>query len=221
MVTTIPSQDRLFLGQAAYTNSLLSKYDRIVGLSARFLWKCSWQKLLKLYNKNVSGNHLEIGVGTGYLLDKCRFPVKNPRIALLDLNPNSLEYTHNRIKRYQAFTHVANVLEPICLETEQFDSVGFNYVLHCLPGTIATKSVAFKNIKPLMNEGAILFGSTILGEGVKHNYLGQFLMELYNSLGSFNNWCDNVSDLEDALKANFSNYSIQVIGCTAVFTARK
>lgn len=221
MVTTTPSQDRLFLGQAAYTNSLLSKYDRIVGLSARFLWKCSWQKLLKLYNKNISGNHLEIGVGTGYLLDKCRFPVKNPRLALLDLNPNSLEYTHNRIKRYQPSTHVANVLEPISLATGKFDSVGFNYVLHCLPGTIASKSVAFKNIKPLMNEGAILFGSTVLGEGVKHNYLGQFLMELYNSLGSFNNWCDNVSDLEDALKAHFSSYTIQVIGCTAIFTAQK
>ncbi|MEW5861344.1 MAG: class I SAM-dependent methyltransferase, partial [Cyanobacteriota bacterium] len=197
--TTIHNpQERVYLGQAVYTKSLLAKYDAITRFSAMFLWQCSWNKLLKLY-QNVSGNHLEVGVGSGYFLDQCRFPVDKPQITLLDLNPNSLEFTAKRIQRYQPTTHITNVLEPIALEPNQFDSIGFNYVIHCLPGTIATKAVAFKHLKPLMREGAILFGSTILGEGVKHNYVGNIAMEIYNNTGVFSNWQDKLSDLEAAL----------------------
>ncbi len=218
---TNPSQDSVILAQAVYKRSVLSTYDLKVGLSARFLWECSWQKILKFYNENISENHLDVGVGTGYFLDKCRFPVDKPRIALLDLNPNSLEFTSKRIQRYQPMTHLANVLDPIFLETNKFDSIGFNYVLHCLPGTISNKAVVFKNLKPLMNEGAILFGSTILGKDVKYNYLAKKVMDRYSRRGIFNNQQDNLSDLKDALYENFSTYSVQVIGCTALFTAQK
>ena len=223
MVSSVSqSPDRVFLGQAVYTKSHLSEYDKIVSFSARFFWKCSWRKILKFYNQNVSGNHLDVGVGSGYFLDRCRFPVKNPRIALLDLNPNSLEFTKNRIQRYQPKTHLASVFDPIPLEGDRFDSIGLNYVFHCLPGTLANKTVAvFENLKPLMKEEAILFGTTILGKDAKHNYLGKRIMEMYNSLGLFNNWLDNGSDLEDALAASFSSYSVKVVGCTAIFTARK
>lgn len=220
--STIQDRDRVMLGQAIYTKYGLSEYDRVTSFVGRFLWRCSWGRLVKLYNQNVSGNHLDVGVGSGYFLDRCRFPVKNPRITLVDLNPNSLEFAKTRIDRYQPITYQANILEPIALEPNQFDSVGLNYLFHCIPGTLATKTkVAFENLKPLMKENAVLFGSTVLGEGVKHNYLGKVLMEIYNSTGVFNNWQDNVSDLEEALKASFSSYSVKVIGCTAVFTARK
>ncbi len=39
---------------------------------------------LTLYDQYVSANHLDIGVGTGYFLDHCRFPAANPRLALMD-----------------------------------------------------------------------------------------------------------------------------------------
>ncbi|WP_414587745.1 class I SAM-dependent methyltransferase [Scytonema sp. PCC 10023] len=221
MVTT-NYQERVFLAQAGYTKTLLSNYDALIGFNARFLWKCARPRLLKFYNKNISANHLEVGVGSGYYLDKCRFPVDKPRIVLLDLNPNSLEFTSARIRRYQPTICQGSVLEPISLEANQFDSIGFNYVLHCLPGTLAQKAAtAFENLKPLLKEGGILFGSTVLGEGVKHNYLGKRVMKNYNSRGIFNNYQDKVSDLEAVLKPNFSTYSVQVIGCTALFTARK
>lgn len=125
-----------------------------------------------------------------------------------------------RIQRYNPTTHQANVLEPIPL-TDKYDSIGFNYVFHCIPGAIADKAVIFKNLKSLMNEGGILFGSTILGEGVKHNSLGRMVMNIYHKKGIFNNRRDNVSDLKEALESNFSTSSIQVIGCTALFTAWK
>jgi ubiquinone/menaquinone biosynthesis C-methylase UbiE len=220
MDTTKNSQNRVFLAQAVYTKSVLYHYDTLVGLNARFFWQCSWDKLLCLYNENISENHLEVGTGTGYFLDNCRFPVDKPRIALLDLNPNCLEFTSKRIQRYNPTTYQANVLEAIPI-SDKYNSVGLNYVLHCIPGTIPDKAVVFKNLKSLMNEGGTLFGSTILGEGVKHNYLGHIVMKNFNKSGTFNNLLDNISDLKDALEKNFSNSSIQLIGCTALFTARK
>lgn len=214
------NNQELFIEQTIYTKSLLSNYDMLVSGCAKFVWGCSWQKLLNLYNQNITKNHLEVGVGSGYFLDKCRFPVEKPRIALLDVNPNPLEFTSKRIQRYQPTTHLANVLYPISQEIGKFDSIGFNNVLHCLPGTIPNKVRALKNLKSLMNEGAILFGSTILGQDVKHNYLGQIILGLYNSKRIFNSQ-DNFSDLKEALESNFSSYTVQVIGCCAVFTARK
>ena len=39
-----------------------------------------------------------------------------------------------------------NVLEPIFLEGERFDSIGLNYLLHCIPGIIESKSVVFDHL---------------------------------------------------------------------------
>jgi len=163
---------------------------------------------------------LEVGVGSGYFLDNCRFPSENPRIALLDINLNTLEFTSKRIQRYQPTTHIANVLESISLKIGKFDSIGFNNVIHCLPGTIPNKVKALTNLKSLLNEGGILFGSTILGKDVKPNYLAQMTLSLYNSRRIFNSQ-DNLSDLKDALESNFSSYTVQLIGYSALYTARK
>jgi hypothetical protein len=114
---------------------------------------------LEHYNRHVSANHLDVGVGTGYFLDHCRFPSHTPRIALMDLNRNSLDFASRRIARYKPETYIRNVLEPIAIDALRFDSIGVNYLLHCLPGTMESKSVAFDHLKALMNPGAVLFGS--------------------------------------------------------------
>ncbi len=88
-------------GQAIYTKSFLAMYDlSVLGFFCRFIWKCPSHHILELYNQYVSANHLDIGVGTGYFMDHCKFPAANPRIALMDLNPNSLEISKNRLERY-------------------------------------------------------------------------------------------------------------------------
>jgi hypothetical protein len=102
-------------------------------------------------------------VGTGYFLDRCRFPSQSPRIGLLDLNPNVLQYASQRIARYKPETYCRNVLEPIFIDAAKFDSVAVNYLLHCVPGCIESKAVAFDHLKALMNPNAVLFGSTAAG----------------------------------------------------------
>lgn len=204
----------------AYTKFVLSIYDRyVIQFSNSFVWQCPSARILEVYNQHVSANHLDIGVGTGYFLDHCRFPTPTPRIALLDLNPNTLDTTYHRLQRYQPETYVGDVLEPIALPSPGFDSIGLNYVLHCLAGDMSHKSAVFQNLRPLLNPNGVLFGSTILGEGVPHNFLARKLRQGYNARGIFGNRHDNVDDLDAALAANFTAHAIEIRGCVALFHA--
>src|SRR5512143_3043921 len=157
------TNEQVAAGQAVYTKRTLSIYDFLVlGVSNRFLWKCPTSRLEEHYSEHVTANHLDVGVGTGYFLDRCSFPSQAPRIALMDLNAATLDFASRRIARYQPETHCRNVLEPISLAGEKFDSIGINYLLHCIPGSIGSKAVAFDHLKALMNPGAVIFGSTLL-----------------------------------------------------------
>ena len=208
-------------GQAVYTKRALAVYDLVVlGISNQFVWQCPTQQLVKHYNQMVTANHLDVGVGTGYFLDRCQFPSPTPRVALMDLNDNTLDFASQRIARYHPKTYRQNVLEPISLDAEKFDSVGINYLLHCIPGNLKTKSVAFDYLKALMQPNAVLFGSTILQGGVPRNWLAKRLMAVYNKKGIFSNQDDTLEDLKSALNQRFSDVSINVIGCVALFSGR-
>lgn len=209
-------------GAAVYSRPVLSIYDFFVlGLSSTFAWRCPAGHILNFYNQHVSANHLDVGVGTGYFLDRCRFPVATPTITLLDLNANSLAVARQRLRRYRPQTIRSDVLAPPPDRLSGFDSIGMNYLLHCLPGTMPEKGVVLKNFKPWLNDAGILFGTTILGQGVKHNALARLLMGLYNRKGIFSNRQDSASDLEDSLGAVFQDVSVHLHGCVAFFMAAR
>ncbi len=213
--------DQVKAGQAIYSKRLLTIYDLIVlGISNRLVWQCPTQGLVSHYNMHVSANHLDVGVGTGYFLDHCQFPTPTPRIGLMDLNLNTLEFAAERIKRYQPETYAQNVLEPIAWPGEKFDSVGINYLLHCLPGSIESKAVVFDHLKPLMQPNAVLFGSTLLQGGVPRSWFAERLMEVYNKKGIFSNQADNLEGLQQALSMRFRDISVEVVGCAALFSGR-
>lgn len=214
------SKEQVEAGQAVYTRQTLPLYDFIVlGMSNRFIWNCPTQRLLNHYNQQVTENHLDVGVGTGYFLDQCHFPSLTPRVALMDLNADTLEFASQRISRYQPETYRRNVLEPIPLNAELFDSVGINYLLHCLPGTVTSKSVVFDHLKALMNPNAIVFGSTLLQGGVPRSWFAKRLMKIYNKKGIFSNQWDDLNGLKSALGERFQEVSVEVIGCVALFSA--
>lgn len=134
-------------GAAVYSKPTLLIYDFFVlGFSNTFAWRCPSRVILDFYNEHVTANHLDVGVGTGYFLDRCHFPSPNPRITLVDLNENSLAMTSHRLARYHPTTHTANILEPLQITGPRFDSVGFSYLLHCLPGTMKDKEMVFRNL---------------------------------------------------------------------------
>ncbi len=215
------SAEEVRAGQAVYTKRVLSAYDFIVlGVSNRFVWKCPTRRLLEHYDAHVTANHLDVGVGTGYFMDKCRFPSAAPRIALMDLNPETLDFASRRIARHNPATYQRNVLEPFNIGVHGFDSVGVNYLFHCLPGSIQSKAVAFDHLKAHMNPGAVIFGSTLLSGGVPVGRLGRRLMSVYNAKGIFSNREDTLNGLERELAARFRTVSIETVGCAALFSAR-
>jgi hypothetical protein len=208
-------------GAAIYNRGILSVYDLgVLKLSNQWAWRCPSPLILDFYNAHITANHLDVGVGTGYFLDKCRFPSSNPRIDLLDLNQNSLHVTAERLRRYQPTIHLANVLEPLTLDMPKFDSVALNYLLHCLPGNLQHKQLVFDHLKPYLNPGAVIFGTTILGQGIQPNFLALRLMKLYNAKGIFSNHADNLSDLQAVLERHFHDCQTKVVGCVAFFSAR-
>jgi 2-polyprenyl-3-methyl-5-hydroxy-6-metoxy-1,4-benzoquinol methylase len=216
-----PSKQQVEAGQAVYSKSVLSIYDIVVlGISNRWIWKCKSSNILAHYNANISSNHLDVGVGTGYFLDRCQFPSDKPRVGIMDLNQNTLDFAARRIARYTPETYQQNILEPIETEIKVFDSVGINYLFHCVPGSLTEKTVAFDHLKVLMNPGCQIFGSTILQGGVPTSWSAKKLMKTYNKKGIFSNTKDSLKDLQTALTQRFQDVKVEVIGCVALFSGR-
>jgi hypothetical protein len=204
---------------AVYTPFTLAIYDVLVhGLSNRFAWRCPTRRLVELYRENLSPDHLEAGVGTGLLLDRAATP-KLKRLVLLDANRNCLERAGARLARFKPELHQVNLLAPLALRTAPVASVGLTYVLHCLPGRMDEKLKAIDHLRPLMRDGATLFGATILGRGIAPNRAASALSDLYNAKGVFNNRADDLESLSDGLRRRFANVAVAQEGCVAIFRA--
>ncbi|MCG8613818.1 MAG: class I SAM-dependent methyltransferase [Pseudomonadales bacterium] len=226
---------------AVYSPLALKVYDGLVlKFSNRFLWQCPSDQILALYNRYISSHHLEVGVGTGYFLDRCVFPDASPAITLLDLSEHCLAKTAHRIKRYQPVSVKHNVFEVIPSSVGAFESIAINYVLHCIPGSMIEKASVFDNLKSRLKPGGVLFGSTILSSGdtvhsrvsaeqdvsLTHRGLqtisdagAQRLMALYNRKGIFNNQNDHLDALTRVLQQRFNDVKVRVHGRVALFVA--
>jgi hypothetical protein len=215
-----PDAAAIAAAHATYTPFMLSFYDRLVhGLSNRFAWRCPTEKLLDLYRNNLSSRHLEAGVGTGFFIDRAN-PRTFEQLTLLDINRHCLAQSAQRLARYQPLLCEANLLAPIAVELEPADSIGLTYVLHCLPGRMVEKLKAIDHLRPVMSKRAVLFGATILGQGIEPNAPARALLRLYNAKGVFNNLDDDLTALSDGLKARFDQVDLETRGCVALFRAR-
>lgn len=213
--------DDVVAGQAAYTPRMLATYDLMVHrMIGPWVFRCPTRRLDEHYRRHVSANHLDVGIGTGFLLDRCRFSTATPRVALMDLNPATLAYSARRLQRYRPEVYRRNVLERITLDAPGFASIGLNYLMHCVPGSIEAKSVAFDHLKALMHPGAVLFGATVLQGGVQRNWAARRLMQVFNPHRIFSNRHDDLDGLKRALQRRFRDVSIDVVGCVALFACR-
>lgn len=213
-------------GKAVYNPVVLALYDAwVLGLTNSYIWRCPSTRILDLYDRNVSDCHLDVGVGTGWYLDRCRFPVAEPRITLFDLNRNSLDHCATRIARYRPTSVYGDVLEPFELPRHQFGSIAVNYLLHCLPAVVPSGSLPlgkwsiFNNLTATLRSDGVLFGATVLGAGAATNWVQRGLMNLYNQRGIFGNITDSREALERGLEASFRDVTIEVEGVVALFRA--
>lgn len=214
--------DAVHAGQAVYTPVTLKLYDwAVLGLSNHLIWRCPTRELRALYDRNVGDSHLDIGVGTGYFLDKAKWPVPSPRITLVDLNSHSLDAAAKRIAHYSPDSRVADILQPLSLPI-QHDSAGLCYLLHCLPGDMSEKAATvFDNVLSALKPNGRVFGATILQGDAPRSRAAQMLMNFYNRKGVFSNVTDTRQALESALTARFSDVNIRLAGTVALFEAHK
>jgi len=215
------NQEALDAALAAYSEENLKMYDDwILGVNVSH-WQCPTELLLEEYNKHISTDHLDVGVGTGYYLDLCTFPEdkETPRIAIMDMAEKSIAETSKRIERYSPEVIWGNVLEPLIYKGNKFSSIACNYLFHCVPGSFKEKGIAFKHLSEHLADEGVLFGATICRHGVDASDEAIEMMNGNNEAGFFNNLDDSVEDLTAALNDVFSNVEVTVKGSVAIFNA--
>lgn len=212
-------------GQAPYNPLTLRGYDFFVyGFPTPWIWRVPTRTILDFYQRHISEAHLDVGVGTGLFLDRVRFAVAVPHIALLDLNPHSLRTTARRIARHAPSVHQANVLDADSIARSGleggFGSIGMNYLLHCLPGAFPRKGIVFANLKSYLRPGGVLFGTTLLHDLGQQALASRWLMRQYNRWQVFDNRGDTQASLTQALAEHFQRWELITVGALGLFWGR-
>ena len=72
-----------------------------------------------------------------------------------------------------------------------------------------------------LRPGGVIFGSTLLGEGIELSGAGKFTYDRMTRQGVFQCERDNEADLRRELEARFVDVSVRRVGNVAIFSARK
>jgi len=207
-------------GQKAYTPLTLPLYDTFLAFNNTVFWRIDEQSLVDLYRKNLSSAHLDIGVGTGRLIKKTGSKALT-RLALADINQNSLRSTARNLAAYAPTTHQVDILQDIEIPGI-FTSVAATYLFHCIPGNgfrgkAALVNNAYKHLAP----NGVFFGATVCGKDIDKTDRAFICSRTYNALGWFHNQNDSMSELADVLREKFSAVDVYRKGNVAFFKAIK
>lgn len=204
----------------AYTRPVLKIYDIVImGLLARVVWRCPPSVFVHLYDALVTRQHAEIGVGTGYCLDRCRAEID--RLALIDLNSNCLHHAGERLARFAPTTHVRNVLDPVSINDIEFKSIALSGVLHCLPGSMSDKGRVFDNLQPILATDGHVFGYTLVSDAGSLGPAAVAARAVLNKLRFVNNYSDTSDGLQRELQKRFDKFVVTRVGAFAFFIANQ
>jgi len=109
----------------------------------------------------------------------------------------------------------------------KFQSVGVNFLFHCLHGSnLYDKIHAFHNCASLLDpQDGVFFGSTILGKEMLDDEpnageTAMHVLRAFNDMGVFGNLGDSFQDLEDILTEIFEDVDVYRVGYCGVWMAR-
>jgi SAM-dependent methyltransferase len=211
--------DPAYKGQADYSRLLLDVYDPIVlGFVSWFVWHCPIEPVLDGYRQHARDNHLDIGPGTGYFIDKSGLP-HGSRVTIVDPNRNVLRHATRKLRRLDVTAVQADVLKPLPVQGP-FDSAALNLVLHCLPGPMSRKATAVANVAATLAPDGVLFGATVLGRSGDHSWLARRVLSAFNWRGAFDNLDDTEEGIREILAASFEEVVLETVGSAAIFSAR-
>ena len=210
--------DPAYRGQSDYTRLLLNVYDPIVlGLAARFVWRCPTARLVEGYRQHTRDRHLDVGPGTGYFLEQSGVPDRS-RVTIVDPNPNVLEHASRHLRRLDVTAVEADVLKPLPVDGP-FASAALHLVIHCLPGPLSRKAQAVANVAAVVAPSGVLFGASVLGTSGRHTWLARRVLTAFNRRGAFDNLGDSEEGLREILAASFEHVELETIGSIAIFAA--
>lgn len=209
--------DPAYKGQKDYGPVMLAVYDWwVLGVMARLVWRCPTPRIIERYRPLFGTRHLDVGPGSGYCIDVAA--PEGMDLTLLDPNRHVLDHCAKRLSRFRPSVAEADVLKPLPVGGP-FDSAALSFVLHCLPGPMAAKEVAIRNVASVLDSDGVLFGGTVLGMDSDHSAPARAFLTAVNSRGAFDNLSDTREGLEAILSANFDLVDIDVVGSLALFTA--
>lgn len=212
---------RLPRSATGYTDSILEMYDFLVlKTSSVLVWRCQTSQLINLYRTYVSRRHLEVGVGTGYLLRKAAFPSHWVQLHILDCNPKVLQHAYYRLSRYSPIPILCDLMADDWPALPQKHSIGMNYVWHALEGDLQSRGQVFGRLAQYLVPNGVLFGSSIVGIHPQMSSLGQRFSQHWLSHGLFNNRGDCPATLEVILKKYFTEVTVWQEGQVMLFVAK-
>ena len=177
-----------------------------------------FQQVHELMGKFVS-NHLEIGPGSGYFLypqNHCK-NIKN--LKLMDINKPILNSSLQNLTKYynniEIYHH--NIFEQE-IKLPNVESVGINYVLHCVPGKLEDK---FNNLLNNLPNSINIFGSTVINDNDKQTLISKTELLFLNQYQIFNNKLDYSNNLINFLKYNNLDHQTKIIGNVLLFEIKK
>jgi len=129
-----------------------------------------------------------------------------------------LRYASQRLKALHPAIVQADICAPLAL-SERFDSIGLNYVLHCLPGRMSSRAQAIRNLATRLAPGGVLFGASVLGTPELHTWLSLAALHQNNRLGIFDNLADTRESVLDVLVQSFRAVNLEMVGAVALFSA--
>lgn len=219
-MTSISESD-IKKGQAAYTPLILKLYNLwVLDISNTWIWRCPKKLQQEQFNQYITENHLDIGVGTGHYLKQCQW-LPQAKLSLMDLNPNCLDVSKNLLQDQAPSVYLHDIFKPKESLFDQFNSISMNYLLHCLPGNMETKSEALANATSMLIPGGVLFGATILADAKFHTKTSQRLCAFYNKKGIFSNQEDTLEKLKSTLAKYLTDVEVSVVGCVSLFKGKR
>lgn len=204
-----------------YSHVILELYNfLILKLSSVLIWRCRTQRLIQLYRSHVSRQHLEVGVGTGYLLNRAVFPSHWVTLHILDCNAKVLRHAYYRLARYNPVMVLCDLMSDDWPALPKQQSIGMNYVWHALEGSLQERGRVFGKLAAQLSENGVLFGSSVVGIHDRMPKLSQQVSRHWLRVGLFNNQSDQPDTLRAILKEYFLEVSVWQEGQVMLFVAK-
>jgi hypothetical protein len=208
------------VGASVYSKTSLLLYDALVHwFSNNWIWNCQRFHLANYYQRSFSSEHLEIGIGSGRLLGHLSKEYHFDRLVIGDVNDDCLAFASKVLGKRLHTAIRLNLLERSSKwpDVGRFGSIGFNYVLHCLPIDFAAKlRIMDQLIDRFLSKEGVLVGSTIL-PGCRSAWLSNRVMRFYNRKGIFSNENDSLPELKAWIQARGNQSEWKIVGDVAIF----